>query len=218
MLLSFDIVPEAIAEHDEWHTHEHLPERLSLPGFARGTRWVALRGQPRYFVMYEVEQRATLTSHAYLERLNHPTPWTSRIMPFYRDMARGFCAITGSFGFGIGHVCLLIRFAPQKGAEISLRKWLLEDIAPQLPSRPGIGSAHLFEKALTPPMTNEQRIRGTDAGFDWALLLTGYEQDALANLMQSDFGKTRFEAHGAAGAIDAVYRMDYSVTDREIGA
>src|SRR5450432_3051055 len=54
MLLSFDIVPEAMAEHDEWHTHEHLPERLSIPGFVRGTRWKALRGEPGYFVMYEV--------------------------------------------------------------------------------------------------------------------------------------------------------------------
>ena len=26
MLLSFDVVEEAIPEHDEWHTHEHLPE------------------------------------------------------------------------------------------------------------------------------------------------------------------------------------------------
>lgn len=40
MLLSFDIVPP---EHDDWHTHEPLPERLSIPGFLRGTRWVAAR-------------------------------------------------------------------------------------------------------------------------------------------------------------------------------
>ena len=26
MLLSFDIAREAIAAHDDWHTHEHLPE------------------------------------------------------------------------------------------------------------------------------------------------------------------------------------------------
>lgn len=37
MLLLFDVTGEAIAEHDVWHTHEHLAERLSLPGFLRGT-------------------------------------------------------------------------------------------------------------------------------------------------------------------------------------
>ena len=55
MLLGFDIAAEAVDEHDDWHTHEHLPERLAIPGFLRGTRWVAIDGAPRYAVLYEVE-------------------------------------------------------------------------------------------------------------------------------------------------------------------
>jgi len=218
MLLSFDVVADAVAEHDEWHTHEHLPERLSIPGFVRGTRWVALRGQPRYFVLYEVKQLTTLTSDAYLERLNNPSPWTSKMMPHYRGMTRGFCSVTGSFGFGIGHVSLLMRFKPATGAESSLRKYLLQDALPQLASRPGIGSAHLLEGALTPAMTNEQRIRGADAGVDWALFITGYSEDALENLMQAELGSAQLEVHGAEGVLAATYRMDYSLTDREVGA
>jgi hypothetical protein len=45
MLLSFDLDAAAIEEHDRWHTHEHLPERLSIPGFHRGTRWVVTTGR-----------------------------------------------------------------------------------------------------------------------------------------------------------------------------
>lgn len=218
MLLSFDVVQEAIPEHDDWHTHEHLPERLSIPGFIRGTRWVALRGQPRYFVMYEVKQLATLTSKAYLERLNNPSPWTSKMMPCYRGMTRGFCSVTGSFGSGIGHVGLLMRFKPGPGAESSLRKWLLQDTLPHLPSRPGVGSVHLFEGALTPTMTNEQRIRGADAGVDWTLFLTGYSQHALASLVQADLADAQLERHGATGVLDAMYGMEYSLSDREVAA
>jgi len=218
MLLSFDIAHEAIAEHDDWHTHEHLPERLSIPGFVRGTRWVALRGQPRYFVMYEVLHLATLTSEAYLERLNNPSPWTSKMMPHYRGMARGFCSVTGSFGLGVGHAGLLIRFKPEVGAASSLRKWLLQDTLPQLPSRAGLGGAHLLEGALTPAMTNEQRIRGADAGVDWALFVNGYSQDALANITQSEVSSARLEQHGATEVLNATYRLDYSLTDREINA
>ena len=216
MLLSFDVVQEAIPEHDEWHTHEHFPERLAIPGFVRGTRWVALRGQPRYFVMYEVAQLATLASEAYLERLNNPSPWTAKMMPCYLGMTRGFCSVTGSFGSGIGHVSLLIRFKPATGAESMLRKCLLQDALPRLPSMPGIGSVHLFEAALAPGMTAEQRMRGADAGVDWALFVTGYSQDALASLMQADLGKAQLAMHGATGAFDAMYRMDYSLTDREV--
>jgi hypothetical protein len=218
MLLLFDVVQDAIPEHDEWHTHEHLPERLSIPGFVRGTRWVALHGEPRYFVMYEVEELATLTSNAYLERLNNPSPWTSKMMSYYRGMTRGFCSVAGSFGFGMGHASLLIRFKPATETGASLRKWLLQDILPQLPSRAGIGSAHLLEGALTPQMTNEQRIRGADAGVDWALLVTGYSQDALASLMQADLGNTQLETHGATGVRVATYRMEYSIIEREVDA
>ena len=216
MLLLFDIVQDAIPEHDEWHTQEHLPERLSIPGFIRGTRWVALNGQPRYFVMYEVEQLSTLTSDAYLARLNNPSPWTSKMMPHYRGMTRGFCSAAGSFGFGMGHASLLIRFKPAAETEPSLRKWLLGDILPQLPSRRGIGSVHLLEGALAPPMTNEQRIRGADTGVDWALLITGYSQDALASLMEADLGSAHLETHGAKGVFCAIYRMDYSIVQREV--
>ncbi len=218
MLLLFDVVEDAVPEHDEWHTREHLPERLAIPGFVRGTRWVASSGHPRYFVMYEVEELAVLTSDAYLERLNNPSPWTAKMMPSYRGMARGFCSVAGSFGLGMGHAGLLIRFSPAGEAVSGLRKWLLQDILPRLPARSGVGSAHLFEATLTPQMTNEQRIRGADAGVDWVLLVTGYSQDALEGLAQADLGNAQLERHGATGVLGAMYRMEYSVIQREIHA
>ncbi len=218
MLLSFDVAPDFIAEHDDWHTHEHLPERLAIPGFLRGTRWVALRGQPRYFVMYEVAQLATLASDAYLQRLNDPTPWTTKIMARYRGMSRGFCSVAGSFGFGVGHAGLLIRFRPRAKAETLLRSWLVQEALPQLPSSSGIGGVHLLEGALAPTMTNEQRIRGADAGIDWAILVTGYSQDSVARLSGAELDALRLAEHGAVDVQHAVYRIDYSLTRDEIDA
>ena len=215
MLLSFDVVAEAIAEHDDWHTHEHLPERLSIPGFIRGTRWVAVRGAPRYFVLYEVEELATLASGAYLQRLNNPSPWTSKMMAHYRGMTRGFCSVTASFGVGVGGACLLVRFKPTPETASSLRKRLCDEVLPALPARTGLGSVHLFEGALTPAMTNEQRIRGADAGVDWALVVTGYSQEVLAQLSEGDFLEEL--ARRCAGGILAVaYRLDYSLSASEM--
>lgn len=218
MFLSFDIVDEAVSEHDDWHTHEHLPERLSIPGFLRGTRWVALQGRPKYFVLYEVEHLATLASDAYLERLNHPTPWTAKMMLQYRSMSRGFCSIVGSSGFGFGHIGLLTRFKPSPGAESRIGEWLQEDILAELPKRPGLGSVHLLCGALAPKMTNEQRIRGADVGIDWALLTTGYSHGALAALSQSDLSDDRFAHNGATGVVSALYRTDYTLIASEIDA
>ena len=217
MLLSFDVAPEAIPEHDDWHTHEHLPERLAIPGFLRGTRWVARRGRPRYLVLYEVVHLATLTSDAYLARLNAPSAWTSRMMPHYRGMSRGFCTITGSAGVGTGHLALSIRFKPDAAAANSLRRWLVEERLPPSVRTRGVGSAHLLEGAVAPAMTHEQRLRcAADADVDWAVLVTGYDEDALIRLADAELDAAHLARHGATNVTSALYAMDYSLVRTEV--
>jgi hypothetical protein len=215
MLLSFDVVEEAVADHDHWHTYEHLPERLSIPGFLRGTRWVAIHGQPRYFVLYEVEQLVTLTSEAYLTRLNNPSAWTKKVMPHYRGMSRGLCTVSASFGHGLGNVAKLLRFKPETESAASLRSWLVDEALPGLPQNTGLGCAHLLEGAAAAPMTNEQRIRGADAGVDWALIVTGYEREALDH---AGLGSAALAARGATGVQEATYRLHYTLSHGEVDA
>ena len=218
MLLSFDVVPEAVSEHDDWHTHEHLLERLSIPGFLRGSRWVAVRDQPRYLVLYEVAELATLTSAAYLERLNNPSAWTATMMPHYRGMRRGLCNVVGSYGLGISNLTYVVRFKAQAEFEETLRWWLLKEALPALPAKPGIGSAHLLQGAGAAQMTHEQSIRGPDAGVDSALLLMGYEADALLTVAQELLGPRHLERRGAPAAVGGLYRLDYTLTRAEVDA
>lgn len=226
MLLSFDVAPEAIDEHDRWHTHEHLPERLSIPGFLRGTRWVAAgmaveqaAAPPRYMVLYEVKNLATLSSEPYLQRLNNPSPWTSRVMPHYRGMRRGFCTVVGSIGFGTGHAAALVRFkVPEPDAAAALQRRLLQEVLPAWPAQPGLGSVHLLEGAATPAMTNEQRLRGTaDAGVDSALVVTGYDAAAVAEAARG-LAATELARAGARGTTHTAYRLDYSLACTELVA
>ena len=218
MLLTFDIEQAVIPEHDDWHTHEHLPERLSIPGFRRGTRWVAVRGAPRYLVVYEVDCLETLGSPSYLEHLNNPTPWTSKMMAYYRAMSRGLCSVEKSCGLGMGHFALLIRFKPASASSPSIAEWLGEEVMPRLATRPGLGSIHLLRSALAPAMTSEQRIRGADADVDWALLATGYQQDALSNLEMVEFSARELEGRGASSVVSALYQGAYSLSADEVHA
>ena len=215
MLLSFDVVEDAIVEHDRWHTEEHLPERLSIPGFRRGTRWIAASGRPRYFVMYEVADLETLESRPYRERLDNPSAWTSRIMPQYRGMTRGLCNVAASAGAGLGGAAILVRFTLGT-AENAFRAWIADDALPRLAARAGFGSAHAFERSATPHMTAEQRIRGADAGMDWALLVTGYDADALDALASSGDVVDTLASRGATHASSATYRLHYMLIDREL--
>ena len=220
MLLLFDIAAEAIVEHDDWHTHEHVPERLAIPGFLRGSRWIAHCGGPRYFVMYEVRDLAVLTSAPYLERLNNPTPWTAKMMRSYIGMRRALCEVTSSVGCGVGGTALLVRFAVDDGRGASLRGWLAHEMLPELAGRPGIVSAHLFAASVAAPMTREQRIRGKDAGLDGAVLVTGYARDVVTALADNELRQERLAARGAAVADHAcgAYDHAFSLASGEVGS
>jgi hypothetical protein len=217
MLLSFDVAAEAIDEHDHWHSHEHLPERLAIPGFLRGTRWTARQpGDPRYMVLYEVETLQTLTSPAYLERLNDPTPWTARMMRHYRGMSRGLCRVLATAGLGLGPHGLLLRFGCATGDTDGLDAWLRGEVVTRLPARPGLVGAHLLRGAATAAMTREQAIRGADAGVDTALVVAAYDPAALAIAQAELLGEAGLAAHGAVDVRAGVYQLHHSLSRTEL--
>ena len=172
------------AEHDDWHTHEHLHERLSIPGFRRGTRWARAAGSPRYMMVYEVDGLDVAGSQAYLARLNDPSKWTASIMPRVLRMKRGFCNVKAGAGYGLGGFALSIPLSLSPGSEAQVLDPLTQRL-PALASARGVASVHLLEPGPRPPMTKEQSLRGQDTGLGWVLLATGYDAGALESLMKA---------------------------------
>ncbi len=208
MLLWFDIVKEHIPEHDDWHTREHFPERVGIPGFLRAQRWVCASSGPRYHVLYEVADVGILSSAPYLERLNNPTPWTSRMMPHYRGMVRGFCRTECIAGTVLGTRSVSVRFAAAPGQDARLENWLKVDLIPSLLQRRGFASAFTFRTDRAPEMTAEQKIRGRDASVEAVLLATGYSADLMNELAATELSADAFEAHGASpGTVAGVYHL-----------
>lgn len=106
-----DIDPGARADFYAWHVREHVPERLGVPGFRRGRRYVADVGDrsPEFFTLYETESLAVLTSAAYLERLNNPTAWTRRAAGAFRGTIRAATTVVQSLGAGSGGYLATLR-------------------------------------------------------------------------------------------------------------
>lgn len=77
--------------YNSWYSYEHVPERLAVPGFRRCRRFRAHGPGPltTYLTMYDLTDLSVLTSPAYLERLNNPTPLTRATAPLSRLVARG---------------------------------------------------------------------------------------------------------------------------------
>lgn len=214
MVLYYDIAGDN-AEHDAWHTYEHMRERLSIPGFLRATRWVAQAATPKYLVIYELAGIDIGTSAAYLERLNHPTPWTSATMRSFRHMVRGFCDIVAGSGFGFGHAAISVRFTPRDGEEASLRERLEREVMPALASQRGMASVHLFRPGPPPPMTEEQTLRGRDAVMSWLLLASAYDGAALGPAHAEHLRSEALEWAGAANVAVGTYALQYTATARE---
>jgi hypothetical protein len=74
----------------------------------------------------------------------------------------------------------------------------------------------VLKAGLTPPSTNEQRIRGSDTAVDWVLLVTGYSVEGATDLFQTRFGEKEFERRGVKGYAGGVYGMAYSLASREL--
>ena len=138
-----DLVPEFKDEYREWHNRQHVPERLSIPGFRRGRRFVAIEGGPEFYTLYEADKPEDVSGEAYLERLNAPTEWTRRIMPAFRNMARSVCRVVYSEGVGEGGFMVTCRCGFPPANEAQLIAEVQCRLLPLLGDLPGIAGVHL---------------------------------------------------------------------------
>jgi hypothetical protein len=187
----WNIHPERRAEFGDWHSHEHFPERLSIPGFRRGSRWTSTEEPDGFFVLYELEHYETLTSKGYLDRLNSPTPWSTRMMPHHLGMVRSQCRVAISFGGGVAGELATIRLAPEPDRQSDLRNALAE-ILGELAPRPGLTGAHLLltDTPVAASATTEQKIRGADGAADWIILLSGYDSAVVKSAISDRFSRS----------------------------
>ena len=42
----WDMAADMRKDFEDWHAHEHFPERLGIPGFRRASRWSAAERAP----------------------------------------------------------------------------------------------------------------------------------------------------------------------------
>ena len=106
-----DIKPEAEEDFNRWYDHQHLEERVGVPGFLNGRRYKAIGDAPaKYLAWYEVESPDVLGSDAYGARQANPTEWTSRIMPEFLNVTRVPSARIAKSGGGLGCIAASLSF------------------------------------------------------------------------------------------------------------
>jgi hypothetical protein len=93
------------SDYDAWHTLEHVPERLEVPGFLGARRYVGGEGPlPEYLTVYDLSSLSVLDSKPYRELLNRPTPWSLDMRPDLSEVIRHGCRTHGRVGQGFGGI------------------------------------------------------------------------------------------------------------------
>jgi hypothetical protein len=163
-----NVAPGREAEFEHWFQHEHLAERIAVPGFLLGRRHEAVAGAPRYFNFYVTTSSAILKSRAYLERLDHPTPLTRTVMSeIFKDMIRTVCDRVFRRGGLRGTGVVTLRFAQCPGEAA------LQDTIERLIQDPAVACGEIWRAADARefPVSMEERLRGGDRKLGACLLV-----------------------------------------------
>ena len=108
-----DIIPEGRDDFYAWHGREHMPERLGIPGFLRGRRYVAIDAALEFFNLYEAQSVEVLKGQDYSNSFNNPTPRTLRATTHFRHVARSLCQVKATHGHGHGGLMATLRYDVQ---------------------------------------------------------------------------------------------------------
>jgi hypothetical protein len=159
-----NVAPGREAEFEEWFQHEHLAERIAVPGFLIGRRHEAISGQPRYFNFYVTQSAEVL-------------------------MIRTVCRRTFRLGAMRGTGVVTVRFG-ERPAETALKaaiETLMRDKAV------ACGEIWRAADPLEFPVSMEERLRGGDRKIEACLLVETLrvpEAQKVAAALANEFPRT----------------------------
>ena len=204
-----DIAPEGREAFYAWHGREHMPERAAVPGFLRGRRYVAIAGEPEFFNLYETATTDVLAGRDYLERLNHPTPWTVETVRHFRGVARSLCEVAHTRGDGSGGLVATFRYDVERATAASHRA-RMRDAIDRLVETPGIAGAHLLvaDAGASAIETAEKRARASGTEIPrWVVLVESWGDAPAFEDAARAFARDAAFGDAIAPPAFAVYRL-----------
>ena len=209
-----DLLPEARDDFHQWHNREHMPERVGIPGFRRGRRYVAIAGTPEYFNLYEADSAEVLGGQDYLNRLNAPTEWTRQVVPSFRNVSRSICRVVYTHGVGQGAFILTQRFDVGERDRPQVVKALRQSLLPPLCDNKGIAGVHLClaDESISKVETAEKKARAdTTQVPTWIILIEG-NSSADVGAAGGALGLELQALLSAAAApiLTSVYQLEFS--------
>jgi hypothetical protein len=176
------ITAEGEAEYYRWHDGEHIPERLSVPGYLRGRRFVHVARPREYLTLYETTSVDVFASAAYQAQLAQPTPWSQAVGRHFRDMVRRVFRVMAVAGRGEGGALLAARLALDPTRLAAFADWTRQTLLPTITAAVGVVAAHALahEPTATRGIGGQADDGGPGTSPPWLILADAVAGTALA--------------------------------------
>jgi hypothetical protein len=197
-------------DYNAWYDREHLYERVDIPGFHRGYHYVTVCGAPKFFTYFVIDNAAVVASQAYLAQANQPSPWTRRVLPYFRNTNRTACTVVYRQGRGYGSASLTVRLAAGAGREDELIAWLSTAQLPALLEPPGLIGAQIWraDRSATLLPVEDRRLRPEpDQVADLVVFVDGTLVDRLQAVADGALSAENLLAHGGDRPLIAVHQL-----------
>lgn len=156
LVFANDVVPEQRVAYESWHGGHHVPQRFTVPGILRATRYQAVGGgSPDYLTVYDLADIAVLNSSAYRRLAEQPDAVTQAMRPNLRNPLRLACRSLAGADCSHGGFLVMLRIADVSAARAA--EWLAAEkpatvrlgrTAPDAGGHPIMGRASISEEAI----------------------------------------------------------------------
>lgn len=183
-------------EYNDWYDREHIPQRLSFPGFIEASRYEAVDADRRYYTSYNLSSLAALNTAEYKDCSASPTPRTRKNLPSFQGMIRAAFHSAESAGRGMGGHIVCARRGVGSSGPLDLKSWV---------QQPGILKAEVWREPAGGPIapSSEIQLRGAPDGTASEIIVVECLREGHAAIM----AKTLSASASAAGAHIGVYRL-----------
>jgi len=202
------VEPSRAREYDAWHTREHVPERVAVPGMLGARRYVKVAGPlPAYLTLYSLETIEVLRSEPYRVLLDKPSSWSRAMRPSLRDFLRIPCKRLMSGGGGLGGITAACLLDENELSAISAKSGLQSLLEKQR-----IIAVHVLVRDPSVPdvpfQLGSAKPNFASAG---ALLIEGYDSTELDNWRRDVSGILRDASLNAGENTLTTYRLAYAI-------
>jgi len=155
LFVATDADPAHEADFNRWYDREHVEERVRIPGFLSGARYLSRQGGRKYLGLYRTESLAAFTTSDYRAAFERQTAWSVTNLDRMRDPMRRVCAVRAVTGFGSGSELVVLPLTAAGDGEALVAR--AAELGAKLAEADGFVQSYLLvpDAALSTPLPRE---------------------------------------------------------------